>query len=361
MKGFRVGGAVLSLMLCLSASCLAAPVVAQGMGGSEQLAIKDAMRMAVEQRAKVAVDSRTYAQNYMAIRDSIYTHSEGYITSFDVLQRGYAGDGQYRVTIRAEVSDRLDTDVMSRTHREAMIGANMGDPRVAVLIYDHRGQEHLQAENSLIASLQESGFRRVVDLSQMEQSTKYRVANAVFQGQYSLAQSLNTQFKTDYLLLGKLSHATATNVGIEGFQGFKTGRVQLDLRLLNTSTGEVTYADSVSGTGLHLDGSMAIVEAVRNATESIHGKLSQAVMRKAANPKQHIQLILVNGVLGSGAQACQRLQELPGMGNVYLRSASYGNIVVDIDFYGTSTDLMAVLEGHGLHVLEAYSEYLKIG
>ena len=107
--------------------------------------------------------------------------------------------------------------------------------------------------------------------------------------------------------------------------------------------------------------SKAIVEAVRNATESIHGKLSQAVMRKAANPEQHIQLILVNGVLGSGAQACQRLQELPGMGNVYLRSASYGNIVVDIDFYGTSTDLMAVLEGHGLHVLEAYSEYLKIG
>ena len=335
MKGFRVGGAVLSLMLCLSASCLAAPVVAQGMGGSEQMAIKDAMRMAVEQRAKVAVDSRTYAQNYMVIRDNIYTHSEGYITSFDVLQRGYAGDGQYRVTIRAEVSDRLDTDVMSRIHREAMIGANMGDPRVAVLIYDHRGQEHLQAENSLIASLQESGFRRVVDLSQMEQSTKYRVANAVFQGQYSLAQSLNTQFKTDYLLLGKLSHATAT--------------------------GEVAYADSVSGTGLHLDRSMAIVEAVRNATESIHGKLSQAVMRKTANPEQHIQLILVNGVLGSGAQACQRLQELPGMGNVYLRSASYGNIVVDIDFYGTSTDLMAVLEGHGLHVLEAYSEYLKIG
>ena len=360
MKFTRLGGAVAALLLYASSGCLAAPVVASGMGVTEHQALADAMRQAVEQQSRVSIDSRTYTANFQTIKDQIYSHADGYIQSYKILQSNFRG-GTYHVVIKAEVSDRLDSDLMSQANRKMMVGANLADPRIGVVVLDQYQNENLQAENAIITALQEAGCRRVIDMGQMDRVLKQRIANAAFQNDFSLVQSLNSQFHVDYLVTARLQDTSASKVNIQGFQGFQTGRARLELRMMNVNNAEIVMADTLVGTALHSNHNMAVSEAIRNATEGLSGKLSRAILQKAASPEQHVQLLVTRFALGNSGAATQRLQMLPGMSHVHLRSVNNSTMIFDVDFMGSAHDLTAVLEGNGIHVSEMGSEYIKIG
>ena len=139
-----------------TASALASTVTVTGRGSTERSALHDAMRQAIEHEVGVMVDSRTYVANYQVINDRIYTQSEGYIESYDVLHSN-SFNGIWEVEIRAQVrSEALRTDLMSRLQKKALIGANMQDPRIGVLATDMSGTaEYPVLENDIIAGLQQ--------------------------------------------------------------------------------------------------------------------------------------------------------------------------------------------------------------
>lgn len=348
------------LALSVPSLCLAASVVTTGSGITSRMALKDAMRMAVEQEAKVAIDSRSYARNYQLIEDKIYTHAEGYITHYRILDQRET-QGQYFVTIQADVSERLNSDLITRFDRRTAVGSNLQDPRVGVIVLDAHGKNNRQAENALIRCLRENGFTRIIDLAQMDASLKRQIASAAFQNQFSLIQSIQTQFPVDYIVTAQLSHTTDSQVHIQGFEKFRTGRTQLDIRMLNVNTAEVLFADSVTGTALHSFGDMAQAAAINKAVDAIQDRLAKAVMEKATNPEQHIQLVIIGNLLGNYAEACNYLSKLPNVNNVYPRSVSGDSIRIDVNFNGTAGDFMTELEQYGAHVIEMTSEYIKIG
>ena len=76
--------------MLIAATASAAMVTTTGQGGSERDALHDAMRNAIEQQVGVLVDSKTYVQNYKVIHDQIFTHSEGYIKSYSIVNKQYA-------------------------------------------------------------------------------------------------------------------------------------------------------------------------------------------------------------------------------------------------------------------------------
>ena len=129
----------LALALLMPASAQAALVTATGQGADERSALHDAMRAAVEQEVGVYLDSRTKVQNYRTLQDTIYAQSEGYISSYDVLSHETIG-GVHRITIRADVDEnRISARTATLQQRKAIIGANLEDPRIAVVATDSDG------------------------------------------------------------------------------------------------------------------------------------------------------------------------------------------------------------------------------
>ncbi|MBR3457955.1 MAG: hypothetical protein IKH16_07365 [Selenomonadaceae bacterium] len=374
--GYRILLLVLLLSLWGMATVFAAMVTVSGQGESESTALHAAMRQAIEQQVGVYIDSRTYVENFQLINDRIYTQTNGYIRSYEILNKSYL-NGLWTVEIRADVSEeKLRADLMSQLQKKALIGANMMDPRVGVLAVNSNGGEDMQLENLLISRLQNEGFSRLIDLNQIDASVRMRLASADFEGDADLRNMLSTQFNVDYLVkatiskagrnINNLIHIKDPNIPLEtlplsdiipDLAGLNRSEVSVSVRMMNVNNGEIVYAGSGSGQG---SGRMAESTAIQQATSNLMNELAHAAINKAANPEQHVTIIITDNALGSMSQAYQRISSLPGVSHVFTRSTSYGNIQVDVDYVGTSYDLAMEMERSGISIKEMTSEYIKI-
>lgn len=367
---------VLLLSLWSMSIAFAATVTAKGQGGSERTALNDAMRQAIEQEIGIYVDSRTYVENYQVIQDRIYTQSEGYIRDYQILDKSFSND-IWTIVIRADVRDeKLRADLMSRLQKKALIGANMMDPRIGVLAVDSNGDQDIALENVFISELQNQGFSRIIDLNQIDASVRRRIASADFEGDWELRNALSTQFSVDYLVKVTINKNTrdinavipindpnspidAIPLGdiLPDLLNLNKSEVTVTVRMMNMNTGEIIYAGSGSGQG---SGKQAESKAVQKATSGLIRELADAAINKAANPEQHVTILITDGALGSMSQAYQRISSLPGVSHVFTRSTSYDVIQVDVDYVGTAYDLAMEMEQAGIAIKEMNSEYIKI-
>lgn len=367
---------ILLLSLWSMSIAFAATVTAKGQGGSERTALNDAMRQAIEQEIGIYVDSRTYVENYQVIQDRIYTQSEGYIRDYQILDKSFF-NGIWTIVIRADVSDeKLRADLMSRLQKKALIGANMMDPRIGVLAVDSNGDQDIALENLFISELQNQGFSRIIDLNQIDASVRRRIASADFEGDWELRNALSTQFNVDYLVKVTINKNTrdinatipindpnspidAIPLGdiLPDLLNLNKSEVTVTVRMMNMNTGEIIYAGSGSGQG---SGKQAESKALQKATSGLIRQLADAAINKAANPEQHVTILITNGALGSMSQAYQRISSLPGVSHVFTRSTSYDVIQVDVDYVGTAYDLAMEMEQAGIAIKEMNSEYIKI-
>ncbi len=348
--------------LLLAPACLAATVTVTGQGGSERSALHQAMRQAVEQQVGVTLDSRSYVQNYRLINDRVYSQAEGYIRSYEVLESGQA-NGIYTVKIRADVQEqKLSTALASYAQKKAIVGANMQDPRVAVVAMDQDGVRYADLENVVTAGLREQGFTRLVDTDQLGASVRKRLMSADWSGDHALRQSLTSQFPMDYLVTAQVNKAVgsmADYAAVAGFQNLKKAWVTVAVRMMNVNTGELIYSGNFAGKS-ERRGPNALQEAVTAAAAGIPEAVASAALNQAANPEQHLTLIITGAKLGSISAATQYLEGLAGVNHVFVRSTSFGNMTVDVDFLGTAHDFAILLEGNGQTILELSSEYVKI-
>ena len=334
MKKIGIWLAAFALCLMWTATALASPVTATGQGTTERDALHAAMREAIEQKVGVLVDSRTYVENYRVIHDRIYTHSEGYIAGYEVLRSEYKA-GYYEITIRADVREELlNTDLMSYMQKKAVIRANMQDPRIGVIIVDQNGDEYPSVENA---------------------------TNAVFDGEYGL-EALNSHFNVDYLVTGYID---MNNNGIPLIEDYpfvgslNNVVLNISVRMLNANTGEIIYAGSADGQSFNL-GAKAMQEALKKATAPIVKELSKSAIQKAANPEQHVTILVTNNRLGSMSDAYAFISNIPGVSGVYTRTKQAGVMQIDVDYHGTAYDLAQALEREGVTIREMTSEYIRI-
>ena len=375
-KGVRLLLLAGFIMLLEMMTAFAATVTVTGQGSTERNALHDAMRQAIEKEVGVLIDNRTYVENYQVINDRIYAQSAGYIESYDVTDKNYF-NGIWQVEIRAQVrSDTLRTDLMSKLQKKALIGANMQDPRIGVLATDANGAEYANLENAIIAGMQNQGFSRLIDLNQIDASVRRRLASAEAEGDAGLRNALINQFHVDYMVTAQVSAQSEMDTwgsvmrripdtepigGILSEIGRYSGKVSASatVRMLNMNTGEIVYAGSFTEKSSS-SGSKAEHDAMNKLSRDIVNAVSTAALQKAANPEQHVTVIITNGVLGSMSEAYQRISSIPGVNHVFTRSVSYGAIQVDVDYNGTAYDLAAELERTGVAIKEMNSEYIKI-
>ncbi len=78
--------------------------VASGEGKTREVALTSALRHAVEQVLGTSMTSQTLVQNLRKLEDRVYSQVNGYIKAYAVVDEVRVPSGDYRVTVRAEVT-----------------------------------------------------------------------------------------------------------------------------------------------------------------------------------------------------------------------------------------------------------------
>ncbi len=353
------------LFLAASVTANAAPVVVTGVGGTERAALHDAMRRAVEQEAGAYIDGKSYVEHETLINDRINTQTSGFIAGYKVLESSEAY-GMWTVKISAEVNDERLSAFLTPLQKKALVAANMADPRIAVIATDEYNRVDYELQNNIIKGLKNQGFTRLIDMGQANSALKRRIARADFFGDAALRKTLLTEFPVDYLVIAtgteKIQYRRDPynyNVRSSGNTG-GMGRAQttITVRMVNANNGEIVYADSVTADARGMN---AATRAAKRAVTRVVDVLGQAALEKAADPTQHIRLLITNNALGGLSDVYDRLTQLPGVINVYTRSSSFGNIEADIDFTGTAADFAQLLTYEKIPVRELSAEHIVIG
>ena len=341
MKKFFAAISLLALLMC--GTCEAVTVQAVGRGINERMAIRDAMRTAIEQTFGAAVNSRTRVKNSVLVADETAVDSAGLISSWQVISSRVEG-GIFVVEISADIDDKKISARLTELQRKALVDFNADNPRVAVVAFDGRGQRITAVENEIIAALKRQGFTRTVDLAQINQAVRQRIYAAA--NDIELCKTLANDFHTDCLVVAEVKF-------------LRDNEVNISSRLIELNTGEIIFAGTATGGGMFTGSSDALKVAGRRAGN----ELSLAALKSAAQIERHITLLITretfNRLGGTLTAVREKICSLSGVNDAFARKMT-SSIEFDIDFDGTAADLAQLLESHAIKILELGSAYVKI-
>jgi hypothetical protein len=130
-------------------------VTVRAEGYNRDDALKQALRRALEQGAGVELSSRSQAENFTLVRDTIYSRALGIVSEYRVLREG-PGDGAYTIELEALVNPQA---VNAAWHEVQNVLDQIGRPRIMVWI-DETIDDVAQAD-SVVAARIEQMFAKV--------------------------------------------------------------------------------------------------------------------------------------------------------------------------------------------------------
>ena len=349
MKKIFLLSTIILIFIC--SNCFAKSVQVTGQGMTERAAIHNAMRAAIEQELGTFIDAKTLTRNHEVIEDEIYSKSEGFVSSYEIISQRVE-DEIYFVEIKAEVnSGEVKTHLMSKLQKKVLINTNLNNPRVAVFAYDSAGNEYSEVENEIFSALKSQGFSYTIDLAQVQRAVNNRIIFA--DNDPALRKTLANDFHIDYLVLAEVKYFTEN----------ARNSLALSSRLINVNTGKIVYAGNSDGNvGMFTAnvGATTLKLAARRAGFEI----SRAALNSAAQVEQNITLLITQSTfnrIGGNLSAINNFaKKFDGVNDAFVRNMRGNSVQVDINFDGTATDLAAEIERAGFKIIEVTSDYIKI-
>ncbi|MBR2774712.1 MAG: hypothetical protein IKD73_06970 [Selenomonadaceae bacterium] len=322
------------MMLITCSTCAAANVHAIGRGNTERMAIRDAMRAAIEQKFGAVVNSKSRVANHMLIADENSVDSTGFISSWEIISSRVV-NGIYVVEISAE----LDEKKFSAVNKKALVDFNADSPRVAVVALDSAGKHYADIENEIIAALKRQGFTRTIDLAQVSRAVQLRMTAT---DDDELYQTLANDFHADYLVIANVH------------DDFSVAS-----RLIALNTGEIIFA----GTSTSGGGFLSTGDALKFAGRRAGYEISTAALKSAAQVERHLTLLITKNTFeqlgGTLTAVRERIKNISGVNDVFARKLT-NSLELDVDFDGTAADFAQMLEVFAIKILEVSSDYVKI-
>ncbi len=324
---------------------------------AREVAVKKALREAVEQVAGVLVSSDTLTANSTLVSDRIYSRSEGYVKSWKVLSEKDEG-GVLTVTVRAEVGTKdLDKDLQAV---KALV-ARLGNRKLVILIQEQTLQTNGNVSTSgVLATVLTDGLKAdgwtIIDPSFA--NGEVTIASAVGTGQITEAaiKRIRDISKADYILYGKAGFHNQEGSGL--FGGTKdtfflvTGEYELSVFATDSGTQITTVAgklnfDPVKGDYKKVSPVISYERSAMDLTKlrgpEILGQVRKSIVDHLSSAEQNGDRYVMT-VLGlstySAVQGFKKL--LAGETGVReVRPGKFGNGKAEFDvvFVGTSDEL----------------------
>ena len=330
-------------------------------GGNVDRATREAkeaaLREAVEQVAGVIISAQTLSANSQLISDQVFSHSSGYVRSYQVLSQSQE-KGVVKVTVRAEVGTKeLDRDLQAV---QALVRRLAGRKLVILVQEQTIDDKGVTITSGVAATVLTEAFKRdgwtLVDPSFA--AGKVRVASAVALGAVE-AKEIGTLSKADYILYGTVAFRDAPADAMLLSGGGQRAAYPLtgdfDFGVFETSAG--SQLAKVSGKLRSSVQDMSVQSREESAynllrahSEEIVSPVRKAVLEslRAAEQNGNRLVLEVLGVADfASLQAFTR--ELPkwsaGVRDMAAPTLSGGRGRMDVTYLGTAAALAEQLEG----------------
>ncbi len=244
---------ILTLVALAIAACAATPLSAQddqlvkvrvkAEGLSRDDAIRQALRAAVEQGAGVRIESYSQTEDFVLVRDTIYSRAAGFVSEYDVLDEKPGADGTVVVEIEALV--RVNGVVETWGAVQHLLD-QMGRPKMMVLI-DEYVDGRLQADSFVAARIEqmftEAGFE-MVERSAIEELRRREDNEARLRGDDGKLQRLAKDAGAHIFIRGT---AHANPAGLEDLYGVPAAFYNCDViaKAYWTDTGKLMTTQSL--------------------------------------------------------------------------------------------------------------------
>jgi hypothetical protein len=284
----------LFLLLLATTVCLLAQsstITVEGMGMSENAAIENAKRNAVEIGIGTIMSSETLVKNSVVFSDDIFAKAIGFVKSYKKID-GYKGsDGLWIVTIEAEVTDILDEVLQDELAVQTLLNA-MDRPKIVFLIREDNLIDNTPtdfAETKLLSMFYEKGFD-VVDrqlVAALKGDPDYTSALA---GNVAAAAQIANQLGADLVVIGTAKISSGGKV-----YSMTSGQADLNAKIVRGDTGEIlAIVPKAHGAFGHISPSTAGVRAVNLAAE-ILGKdiIGQLILKWSTQQANAVNIFLV--------------------------------------------------------------------
>jgi len=203
------------------------------------------------------------------------------------------------------------------------------------------------AENEIIASFQEKGFR-FIDPDAVKKDIKVAPAFRVADLSADKVKTLGAQADADVVIFGQ---ALAKLAGQVGGTAIKSVQANVSLRAVDADTGRILATAQENAPGAHIDevtaGSQALKQASRKAAQDLMGKIVQGWSKEVAGAAE--VRLSVRGVKTYGdltGLITMLKQDIRGVDAVHHRSVSSDRgAEIDIEYRGNGQGLADELLG----------------
>lgn len=260
-------------------------VTVSGEGMSEDSALRDALRRALERGAGMEISSHSQTSNFELIRDTIYARADGIVTDYKVLERGEGAGGTYFCKILAKVSK---SSVAATWGEVQNVLDQIGRPAIAVFIQE-KIDGQLQDSSILQAKIEERLLKAGFDVragDHLQEVARRESLSAESEGNIAKVQAIAKDFHTQIFITGT---AQANAAGVKELAGEPTAMYNGDgmIKMFYTDTGQLVSTESLANwrggaRGFYDQSPQAGKKALENAGEELVERCFQTVMRQWA-------------------------------------------------------------------------------
>ena len=329
-----------TLVLALSLPLYANTIEGVGYGLTKDAAIEQAKRDAVEMGLGAYISSETVV-TATSLTDNIYSKAQGFVKTFKVVSENKGPDGNWEVTISAEVTAILDEVMQDEAALQTLL-SSMNRPRIIFLVREENLIDNVPtdfAETKLLSLFFDKGFD-VVD-RQLVQALKGEPDYvSALSGNVAAAAKVASQLGADIIVIGT---AKVSSGGI--FYGMTSGQADINGKIVRVDTGDIlAVVPNAHGKKPHISPTTAGVNAMNDAAGTLGTEIIRQLIEKWSTAQSNFvkcYIVLKNADFMSYTmfETFLKAQTVSGIRNAYSKSLNDGIAEYEIEFEGKAMDL----------------------
>ena len=327
-------------MLALSLALYGNTIEGVGYGLTKDAAIEQAKRDAVEIGLGAYISSETVV-TATSLTDNIYSKAQGFVKTFKVVSENKGPDGNWEVTISAEVTAILDEVMQDEAALQTLL-SSMNRPRIIFLVREENLIDNVPtdfAETKLLSQFVNKGFD-VVDRQLVQALKGEPDYEDALSGNVAAAAKVASQLGADIIVIGT---AKISSGGL--FYGMTSGQADINGKIVRVDTGEIlAVVPNAHGKKPHISPTTAGVNAMNDAAGKLGTEIIRQLIQKWSTQQSNfikVYIVLKNAdfMTYMGFETFLKAQTVNGIRNAYSKSLNEGMAEYEVEFEGKAMDL----------------------
>ena len=340
---------VILWLLAVSLAAQGSSITAEGFGMTEDAAIEQAKRAAVEIGIGTVMSSETVVKNSVLFSDNIYAKANGFVKTFTVTDKFQGPDGLWTITIDAVVTEILDEVLKDEMAVQTLLNA-MNRPKLIFMIREENLIDNTPtdfAETQLIKMFYDKGFD-VVDRQLVQAMKGEADFTQALAGDVTAAAKIAGMLGADIIVIGT-AKISSGGVIKAGSYSMTSGQADVNGKIVRADTGELlAIVPQARGKKPHISPTTAGISAVTMAAEKLGSDIITQLIKKWSTQQANavnVFLVVENVdfmaymTLGNHLKS----QSIPGIQNAFEKGFNGGVAEFQILYEGKSQDLAMAL------------------